>query len=331
MSAVNGKQFRFVVSTAEEAVQVIRTRLGADARVISVRQVEGEGLARFLRAPKLEVIAELAPAAEVEAPNPAEPIVPPAQRAPEGEAKLARLLKAGGIPAPLAARLEAKPEWRALGAMPPGRALARVGPLLREEFTGAAPRSLGSRVAFVGAAGVGKTTALCKQLAGDVFMRGRRGTVLKLDLDRANPADGLVVFCEALGVPCVREPADVAVLAPDQTLYIDTPGVAEIEVSALGDSLDGLNTSGRVLVINAAYDVAIIKRGYDFGRRLGCTHVAFTHLDELPQWGKLWEFLFDGQLTPLFLGTGQNIAGDCEPNVFEAVLARTFPGKEDVA
>src|SRR5689334_12222605 len=54
-----GDQYRFVVRSADEAVRILRERLGDKARVVSVRQVEGAGLARFLRAPKLEVIAEI--------------------------------------------------------------------------------------------------------------------------------------------------------------------------------------------------------------------------------------------------------------------------------
>jgi len=48
-----GDQYRFVVRSADEAVRILRERLGEKARVVSVRQVEGPGLARFLRAPKL--------------------------------------------------------------------------------------------------------------------------------------------------------------------------------------------------------------------------------------------------------------------------------------
>ena len=54
-----GKKFRLVVRSAEEAVRVIREKLGEDARVLSVKQVGGEGLKRFISSPKLEVIAEV--------------------------------------------------------------------------------------------------------------------------------------------------------------------------------------------------------------------------------------------------------------------------------
>ena len=58
------KKFRLVVRSAEEAVRVIREKLGEDAKVLSVRQVGGSGLKRFVSSPKLEVIAHV-PEAEV--------------------------------------------------------------------------------------------------------------------------------------------------------------------------------------------------------------------------------------------------------------------------
>ena len=70
MKTTESSRFRFIVRSAEEAVTVLREQLGPRARVISVKQVEGKGLARFLRAPSLEVIAEVAPE------TPAAPAVP---------------------------------------------------------------------------------------------------------------------------------------------------------------------------------------------------------------------------------------------------------------
>ena len=55
----SGKKFRLIVRSAEEAVRVIRDKLGDNAKVISVRQVGGEGLKRFISSPKLEVIAQI--------------------------------------------------------------------------------------------------------------------------------------------------------------------------------------------------------------------------------------------------------------------------------
>ncbi len=334
------QRFRFVVSSAEEAVTVLRERLGENARVVSVRQVEGTGLAKFLQAPKLEIIAEKVTPETAAAPLPdgtnatagpnvlplapsiavAEPVV--------AGSPLARLLHAGGVSTQILARLRSSSDWIALEAMPPGAALARIGSILREQFRARPRRELGDRIAFVGSPGAGTTSALCKRLATDVFVRQRGGVVLKLDLDRANPGDALSVFCDALGVPCVRSIPDVPTLAANQSLFIDVPGIltnSAEESNELTTALGPLFTTSRVMVINAAYESALIKRSYEFAERAECTHVVFTHLDELTHWGKLWDFLLGSNLTPLFLGTGPNIAGDFEENVFDAVLARTFP------
>jgi flagellar biosynthesis protein FlhF len=74
----------------------------------------------------------------------------------------------------------------------------------------------------------------------------------------------------------------------------------------------------------------VIKHLCRAGEQIGCTHLVLTHCDELIHWGKLWDILLGSGLTPLFLGTGQNVAGDLEENVIPAILARTFPmlGKE---
>ncbi|HYD85686.1 MAG TPA: flagellar GTP-binding protein, partial [Opitutus sp.] len=75
----------------------------------------------------------------------------------------------------------------------------------------------------------------------------------------------------------------------------------------------------------AAYDRASMRDAYTAGRDLGATHLVFTHLDEVPQWGKLWDFLFDEELEPLFLATGPSLTGDCEEDVSGAIARRTLP------
>ena len=358
MNTTESSRFRFVVRSAEEAVTVLREQLGPRARVVSVKQIEGKGLARFLRAPSLEVIAEVppeaaataapavaAPAPEAErvaaetklvtpepAPEPAASTEPEPTKTPQliaiPESGFARLLRAGGLSAPLVARMQGEAVWKFWEALPPADAFMQVARILRDNWQARSPRALGQRVAFVGSPGVGKTTALCKQLAADVFVRNRKAVVLKLDLEHANPDDGLVVFCAALGVPFAREVAEVPELGPNESLYIDVPGVTPrdtAQTDQLREALESTATTSRVLVMNAAYDAEILKNSRAWGEELGCSHTAFTHLDELTHWAKLWDFVLPPAPTPLFLSTGQSIAGDLEENVFNAVLTRTFP------
>lgn len=346
-----GEQYRFIVESADEAVRILRERLGESARVVSVRQVEGAGLARFLRAPKLEVIAEVVgeepepPSKEsfpetsdvtigeeevfTEAAAPAgEPEVTPLIPQPPPGEELSRLLIRGGLPAVMLATLKNSASWSRLAELPLHLALNEVALLLRDEYQKQPQRPLEQRVAFIGAAGTGKTTSLCKWLAVDVFVRRRHAAVLKVDLDRANPSDGLTVFCEALGVPLSRSLEDLPPLLPNERIYVDMPGITLGDAKELGsyqEALDHLSVTSRVVVVNAAYEASVIKQIYEAGERLGATHVVFTHLDELSHWGKLWEFILGHDLTPLFLSSGQSIAGDFIEEVFPSILARTFP------
>ena len=350
---MSAKQYRFVVRSAEEAVTLIRERLGTAARVVSVRQVEGKGLARFLTAPKLEVTAELTTLPPT--PEAAEPAVAPAVSAPlpapndkpavaaaavAGEPEtpaeeplLVRLIRAAGVSPTVLARLQANDVWRVIERMPAGLGLARVAALLAKEFHAMPRRPLGNRIVFLGGHGSGKTTALCKLLAADIFVRQQQGFVLKLDLDSANPGDGLSVFCDAMGVPCARAAEDVPDLDPATLLYVDLPGLSlddRDQVQLLSDEITPLGPTSHVLVVNAAYDAAVLKHLCRAGEEIGCTHLVLTHCDELIHWGKLLDVLLGSNLTPLFLSMGQNVAGDLEENVIPAILARTFPslGKE---
>ena len=81
-------------------------------------------------------------------------------------------------------------------------------------------------------------------------------------------------------------------------------------------------------MLNAAYDRASLREAYATGRDLGATHLVFTHLDEVPQWGKLWDYLFDPEVEPLFLSTGPSLTGDCEEDVPGAIVRRTLPDWE---
>jgi flagellar biosynthesis protein FlhF len=168
-----------------------------------------------------------------------------------------------------------------------------------------------------------------------VFSRQQAARVLKAEFDRPNPAEGLAVFCEALGLsldyfaPGQDDHSASTPNVVEGSLYADLPGIslrAPSENATLAKFLERENFAGRVLVLNAAYDPVMLRRAYAAGRDLGATHLVFTHLDELEHWGKLWDFLLEGELTPLFLATGPSLTGDCEENTLDAVLRRTLPG-----
>jgi flagellar biosynthesis protein FlhF len=334
-----GTCYKFTVANAHEAAAAIRDRLGEHARVLSVRAVEPNGLRSLWAAPRLEVIAALdtpaAPASSAPAaPAPAAPSARLSAEPPAARRELAPLLRRAGLSEAILARLERAPAWASLQELPLHRAFVEAGRLLR---TMAAPRPVSlplSRAAFFGPAGTGRTTALCKWLSAEVARRARLGHVVTVEFDHPVSRGPLPVVCEALGVPLAHFPAATRPATPGGFVYFDLPGLALRDAAAnapLAEFLEREQIRERVLVLNAAYGPATLRAGYARGRELGATHVVFTHLDELTQWGGLWDYLVDGGLEPLFLSTGPSLTGECADDVLDALMRRTLPLLPDPA
>jgi flagellar biosynthesis protein FlhF len=384
---VPGSTYRLVVSSAEEAVRLIHEKLGPHARVVSVKQIGGRGFGGLLRAPQLEVIAEI-PAAAAPAPpaprsagpsitqvvTPAAPPItpiapvapsitpgafstkfprlaptpapppppedestwlqqepvappPPAARGPE---PLERLLTRGGLSDQVLDRLRLSPQWDLLRQRPLGEALKEVVEMLRAQWHETPERPLGARVAFFGPPGSGSTTALCKALTIDVFFQQQPAVVMKLDGDQPNPTEGLAMFCEALKVPLIRSADDLEHIPDNHRFYFDATGSPLQDGAAwrdLGRLLGEFYIESRVLVLNAAYDVGLLKRAYTLGHDAGATHVVFTHMDEVHHWGKLWDLLLSGGLQPLFFSCGQNVCGELREDTFDLMAQRILGGQ----
>lgn len=376
VSITPGQKYKFIVKSAEEAAAVIREKLGESAQVISVRQVEGEGLARFLKSPKLEIIAQVPTEQSQALPSPSPE--PAAQQVSEAEedflssetsqrrkaarprkarspqepkrdetdfvpeslvramfknlptGRLWTILSKAGIPSEFLAQFGERPESRQLNEQPLQTAISHFAMLMRDR---APSRSLAlsNRVAFFGSPGSGSTTALCKQLASDVFLRGRQASVMKLEADEPNSSEGLAMFCEALGVQLLRTRGELKKVDEDTNLYFDIPGMVLTgkNVRHLQKTFDELGIESRVLVVNAAYERQLIQEAYTRAGSLGATHVVFTHVDEIPRCGKLWEFVLDDGLVPLFASTGQNIAADFDRHIIDLLVRRTLSAGDE--
>ena len=331
--------YKFTVKSAADAVRLIREKLGPSARVLSVRAVEASGFRRYFSGPRLEVIAQIdpvPPAAASLAAVSGEPALPPSAELPASRltpppassAGLASLLRRSGLTETALSRLQSGTRWSELNTLPLHRALAETSRLLQESVGSRQQRPPISRAAFLGTPGVGRTTALCKWLAVEVFRRARFGHVVTVEFDHPNALGPLPVFSEALGVPLAHFPCETRPAVPGGFVYYDLPGLSPRRPAAnapIAEFLDREQITERVLVLNAAYDRAALSEAYAAGRDLGATHLVFTHLDEVPQWGKLWDYLFDEQLEPLFVTTGPSLTGDCEEDVPAAIARRTLP------
>jgi flagellar biosynthesis protein FlhF len=154
---------------------------------------------------------------------------------------------------------------------------------------------------------------------------------MKLEADEPNSSEGLAMFCEALGVQLLRTRGELKKLDEDTNLYFDIPGMALTgkNIRHLQKTFDELGIESRVLVVNAAYERQLIQEAYTRAGSLGATHVVFTHVDEIPRCGKLWEFVLDDGLVPLFASTGQNIAADFDRHIIDLLVRRTLSAGDE--
>ena len=262
--------------------------------------------------------------AESSPPVTANPVT--ARRSPPPQ-RLESLLRRSGLSEQLIARLQTGEEWVGNDDQPLHQGLTHVAGQIRQLAADVPSRKLPSRTAFLGMPGVGRTSALCKWLSAEVFTRGQRGHVASIEFDRQQGAEDLAVFAELLGLEFSRQ---VPASRDDGRgfCYVDLPPLSLTrpeENARLQRFLDEQRIPGRVLVVSALHDSSLLRQTCTIGVGLGCTHVIFTQLDELPQWGKLWDFLIESPLAPLLLTLGPSLSGECETDVVGAVLRRTFP------
>lgn len=346
--------YRFVVKSAEEAVKLIREQLGDKAHVVSVNQINGKGLARFLKAPQLEVIATVTPVPE------AKPAAPAVAKALENPDPLSSGLAGPEALAKIYARRESlvQAQYQATEQEPLSVFLKKSGfserliyhfrrksspsrtsnteanelmdmvQFLIQQYQGLKQAPMTDRIAFLGSSGVGKSTLLCKQLARDVFIQKSSPSVLKLDHTLPHSNEALRVFCKALGVNCLK-----AIASPYDLpgpLYIDMsgPSLKDTESWAVIDSkLKQLGVQTRVWVLQAAYEEELLLENLHVAERLGATHLAFTHLDEVHRLNKLWDSLLLSGLSPGLCSYGQGVSGEATTDILQLLLARAFPSK----
>lgn len=364
-SVLPASHHRFVVQSAEEAVRLIRQKLGDRAHVVSVNQLSGKGLARFLKAPKLEVIATLSPLEDPllqaksfkpfsdqeaasfttpkVAPSPSLPTMPRGENCIkenriykhyqrfEGSAQdlgLNSFFEKAGFSDRMVHHLQGKKMGeKASFAHKPSHPLREMVEFLIQQYQGLKRLPFGKRIAFLGSAGAGKSTLLCKQLARDVFIHQASPSVLKLDYALPHSNEALSIFCKALGVPCFKA-SSLKKLEPSSPIYLDMSGPSLKDKPTwglLGQKLKDLDVESKVWVIHAAYEEELILENLHLAQELGATHLAFTHLDEVYRLNKLWDSLLLSGLSPALFSYGQSVSGEVTPDILQFLLAKAFP------
>ena len=350
---------RFLARDAADAVRQVRSRLGADAVVLSVAQVPASGVSRLWRKPRLEVLAHLPEPAAAAAtlsgqasipsgahlnqldsdesaglsfeatPNRTEPEVPTPERFWRSSALLSQM---GVQPVHVEKLIERAQSQH--GRSPPAtlaRELALVCAALASFWrpvTDAKDRSAPIHV-FVGPPGSGKTTSLCKWLAKSVLADGATIRAWRLDGQAAHFPGLLDVYGEILGVPIRREWTADQRLEGFDAGFVDLPGVNAHDLAAiqqLSARLKAIPGAQVHLVLNAAYDMAVTLAQVRAFAALPVSDVIFTHIDEEKRLVKLWNFVLGTNFSLRFLSGGQNIPGEFLVATPELLMPRQTGG-----
>jgi flagellar biosynthesis protein FlhF len=195
----------------------------------------------------------------------------------------------------------------------------RMTELVRVADVSLAPRD--ATVAFVGPAGAGKTTTLCK-LAVHAYLAGATVDVLSLDDHGFGAAGPLEALSAILGVPYQQAatPDELAGvlergLLRDVTV-IDTPGVSprdDAGVARLERMLRLARPTAVHLVLSATTKIDDALAAVNGFGRLGITHVLFSKLDETSTYGSVFSVGVLSGVPLSYFATGREIPNDIKP------------------
>lgn len=341
------KLIAFKAETANAALAQIQDELGPEAVVVSVRQMPEGRLARLWQKNRwIEVTAavpttvtetrtEAAPrprtthtVAPATAPAPRSAMVAPSVQVPAPRWRTFGWLESKGLMPTFVERLEEKVQvlYGSAPGLPPEREWSAVTDLMTCHWRATQPPETGTGRphVFIGPAGSGKTTVLCKWLASAVLLNDYKARVWRLDGESVNSSELLTLHCESMGVPLERVWGQEA--GTGDLCFVDMPGIETgdpFAISALQEQIAKLPQPHIHLVLNAAYETQVLFDQFHAFSVFQPEDIIFTHLDEDRRRVKLWNFVFGTNCPISYLGTGQKIPGRLE----RAEPALLFPQK----
>ncbi len=184
-------------------------------------------------------------------------------------------------------------------------------------------------IAFVGPAGVGKTTSLAKLAARLALQDKKRVVLLTVDSHRIGAVDQLRTYAGLMGIPFrfVREMSDLsrAVREHEQRdcVLIDTAGRALGDSQAmrhLAECLQSLTRVERHLVLSAATKPADIRAIVERFEPCRPDHLLFTKLDETSSLGLILNEVIRTGKSMAYYADGQRVPEDLHPMPAEQIV-----------
>ena len=335
-----------IAETAREALEKVQTEVGPDAVVLSVRQLPANGVKRLWSRSQVEVLAGTPDATKSQ--KEALRLLADKVQQLEGELNKRDAQETSDLPSNIQEMIsEARGEKERETLFPTLNILAEIG--LSKENTewlsgqvqhylgNTRPRNLveemelirevlvahwnqfarksekpGTPVrVLVGTPGTGKTTALCKWVTREMFLRQRPSRIWRLDGSHLNTAEFLSLHGELMQIPVERVWVETTQPPEDTLKFIDLPGVLETPeaIEELDFQLKSFGNTELHLVLNGSYELNLLLRQAKAFGNLPFTGIIITHTDESIDWAKVWNVVLSTQLPVTFFSGGKDIPG----------------------
>ncbi len=325
---------KYRAPTMREAVAQVKADLGADAMVVSTREVRRGFLGR-----EVEVTAVLestrvgggsykAAYGKQGAPSTSEDLeqlVAPIQ---SEIRSLRSLLRASSEPRatrqptpaekPPTAKQASTSTWRAAATL---------------EHLSISPKlvspSHGRVVAMVGSAGVGKTTTIAKLATQRALVERHSVAIVSIDNYRVGGEEQIRAFSDLIGVPLHVVPPNelsqkIRGLAEYDFIFIDTAGRSPRDsagIAELREALAQIDDLEIHLCVSMATSPASVTHNFSSFRSLRLNRLLFTKVDEAVEYGELVQAPTRLGLPIAYITTGQRVPEDIENAQADRLLA----------
>lgn len=185
-------------------------------------------------------------------------------------------------------------------------------------------------VVIVGPTGVGKTTTIAKLAARAALVERRRVALISLDDYRIGGSDQVRTYAELIGIPVrllddpARLRATIDELRDCDRIFVDTAGRSprDREASwALARAITGQRDMEVHLAISASTSPEVTDEIARRHRPLGPTRLLFTKLDEAPRLTEIGRAPARLGMPVTWLTTGQRVPEDLEQPSLERLMA----------
>jgi len=101
-------------------------------------------------------------------------------------------------------------------------------------------------------------------------------------------------------------------------------------VEELRELVEDQGEAGRVLVLNAAYDSAVLQAQVRAFSGFELEGVIFTHMDEVQRYGGIWNVVLGTKVPGLYFSSGQNIPGGFDRATPDFLISKQLRGNKVV-